>query len=231
MHMRPRATATAVFLASTIVISTGCKQSALPGPKLEVQKAAVKVDLPAVPSFDLPPTNPDGSHSVKEMRVKGRKMFETEVSIKGIVTWVYDCPTAIRKPGWTDADTMKAIEEDPTKCELPKFYLGDTADAPVEKSIWVVDVPRPPYKLEKDRLPKEDIKNWPAVPPYKVGDEMIVTGKWTQSSPHSERNVEGLLVHVKLNNVTQGWETPPPNPAATVPGALPPATKAPPKVR
>jgi hypothetical protein len=201
----------------------------MPAPKPEVQKAAVKVDLPAVPSFELPAANPDGSHSIKEMRVKSRKMLDTDVTVKGFVTWVYDCPTAVRKPGWSDADVMKWIEEDMSRCELPKFYLGDTADSPTEKSIWVVDVPRPPSKLEIERLPKEDIKNWPAVPPYKVGDEIAVTGKWTQSSPHSERNVEGLLVYTKLKNITQNWETPPPVPVA--PDGLPPATKAPPRVR
>lgn len=64
---------------------------------------------------------------------------------------------------------------------------------------------------------------WPAVPPYKVGDEVIVTGTWLTSSPHGENNTEGLLVYSTLKNITQGWEAPPPDP-----NALPPATIAPP---
>ena len=31
---------------------------------------------------------------------------------------------------------------------------------------------------------------------------------WKLSSPHSERNSDGLLVYKKLKNVTQGWESP-----------------------
>jgi hypothetical protein len=230
MSNRPFATVGAVLCATLVVVPlTSCKETKMPGPKSDVVKADVKVDMPGVPSFELPPVGPDGSHAVKEMRVRGRKLLDTDVSIHGYVTWAYDCGTAIRQPGWTDLDLEKAINDDPTRCQRPKFYLGDSVDTPAEKSIWVVDVPRAPLKVEIERLPKEDIKNWPAVPPYKVGDEIIVTGKWTQSSPHSERNVEGLIVYNKIKNVTQNWETPPPLPVD--PAALPPGTKAPPGVR
>lgn len=170
--------------------------------------AESKVDLPAVPAFDLPPAGADGSHSVKEMRVKGRRMFDTEIAIRGYVTWAYDCAVAIRQPGWTDQDVAKAIEEDQTRCSRPKFFLGDTAQTPPEKSIWVVDVPRPPSKKEQANSPRDVIKNWPAVPPYNVGDEIIVRGRWSQTSDHSERNSDGLLVYKSLKNVTQNWETP-----------------------
>lgn len=215
------------FLGLLAVNAAACKQSKLPAPPAEAQKADVKVDLPAVPAFDLPSVNADGSHSVKEMRVRGRKMLGKETMIKGYVTWAYDCATAIRQPGWTDEDVAKAIAEDQSKCERPKFYLGDSADTPAEKSIWVVDVPRAPTETEVKNLPKEEIKNWPAVPPYKVGDEIVVRGQWVQSSPHSEKNNEGLLVYTWLRNNTQNWETPPPG--APVEGAAPAATKAAPK--
>ena len=45
---------------------------------------------------------------------------------------------------------------------------------------------------------------------------------WKMSSPHSERNSDGLLVYKKMKNVTQGWESPPPNPEAATPGGAPP---------
>ncbi|MBP6629169.1 MAG: hypothetical protein KBG28_09940 [Kofleriaceae bacterium] len=211
------------------VAAPGCEKDQLKGPAAEVKAHNIKLDLPAVPSFDLPKPNADGSHAVKEMRVRGKKYLNTEVTIKGYVTWAYDCMTAIRKEAMTDAEVAKLIEDDPTLCERPKFYIGDSPDTPIEKSVWVVDVPRAPNKQEIKNLPKEEIKAWPVPPPYKVGDEMIITGQWMQSSPHSERNSDGLLVYKSLTNVTQGnWVTPPPaaDPAA---GGLPPATKQAPK--
>src|SRR5205823_13195326 len=123
-----------------------CDKGGLTVPEPEVGKPGVKVDLPAVPGFDLPPSSPD-FHSVKELRVKGRKLLDSEVTVKGVITWAYDCPTAVRKEGESDKDLQKRLDEDPTLCERPKFYVGDTADTPPEKSLWVVDIPRPYNKL------------------------------------------------------------------------------------
>ena len=222
-------TSLTLFLGATTLLS-GCDKDQLTGPKAEVKAHDIKVDLPAVPSFELPKPNADGSHAVKEMRVKGKKYLDSEVSVHGFVTWAYDCAAAIRQPNMTDADVAKAIEDDPTKCDRPKFYLGDTASTPPEKSLWVVDVPRDINKQEKANLPKEEVKAWPATPPYKVGDEITVTGKWSTASQHSERNSEGLLSYKSLHNITQDWTTPPPAPVdPKAPAAPPPATKAAPK--
>jgi hypothetical protein len=229
----------AAGFASSVVASmlaSGCKGDQLKGPEAEVKKVDVKLQMPAVPAFDLPASTGDGSHSVKELRVKGKKLMDTEITVNGYITWVYDCGTAIRQPGWTDKDVEKAIADDPTKCERPKFYIGDSADTPVEKSVWIVDVPRPYNKLEKERLPKEELKNPPpdkcdeakkTCPPYKVGDQVVITGDWKMSSPHSERNSDGLVVYKKFKNITQTWETPPPDPAAPGPGGAAPTGPAP----
>ncbi len=210
-----------------VLFAAACEKDKLKGPEAEVRKSDVKLNLPAVPGFELPPSNADGSHSVKEMRVKGRKLLETEITVKGIVTWAYDCPTALREPGMDDKTVLKMIEEDPAKCERAKFYIGDAADTPAEKSMWVVDVPRPFNKLEIERLPKEELKYPPPgkcdrkkeghCPVYKVGDQVEITGTWRTSSPHSERNSDGLLVYKKMKNVTQNWVSPEPDPNA--PGA------------
>jgi hypothetical protein len=162
--------------------------------------------------------------------------------VHGFITWAYDCPTAVRKPDESDKDVQKRIDEDPTLCERPKFYIGDSKDTPPEKSLWIVDVPRPYNKLEMERMKKPE-RNLPdrcepnekdpkknICPPYAVGDEVELTGTFNTSSPHSERNSDGLVVYKKMKNITQNWETPdvelPPGAgSAASPTALPPGAK------
>jgi hypothetical protein len=243
-HHGPRTAVTSILalLGGGTVLLGGCEKDKLKGPEAEVRKVDVKLNLPAVPGFDLPPQPADGSHTVKELRVKGKKLLESEITVKGVVTWAYDCPTAVRQPGMSDKDLQKMIEDDPTKCERPKFYIGDAADTPAQKSLWVVDVPRPYNKLELKRLPKEELRNPPpdkcdpkadpkksACPPYKVGDQVEVTGMFKLSSPHSERNSDGLLVYKRMKNVTETWESPAiePRPGAPAAPAAPAAPSKP----
>ena len=193
------------WLSVVLLAAQRCDKDKLKGPEAEVKKTDVKLDLPAVPAFDLPPAPADGSHTVKELRVKGKKLLDTDITVHGFITWAYDCPTAIRKPGRErQGRAERAIDEDPTLCERPKFYIGDTKDTPAEKSLWVVDVPRPYNALEMKRIKKKDRiepdrcepdekdpkKN--ICPPYAVGDEVEITGTFKTSSPHSERNSDGL---------------------------------------
>ena len=206
--------------------ATACESDKLKGPAAEVKKNDAKVNLPAVPGFELPPTNPDGSKSVKEMRVKGKKLLDTDVTVKGVVTWVYDCKTALRQPGMTDKDVEKLMYEDQTKCERAKFFIGDAADTPANKSIWIVEVPRPFTKLEMERMkPKAqedelknpasrrcDLKKKDTCPVYEVGDQVEVTGSWKLASSHGDSNSDGLLVYKKMKNVTKNWDAPEPPP-------------------
>src|SRR5262249_29666097 len=140
-----------LFLAGSIACAPACKKDKIEGPAAEVKKADVKVDLPAVPPFDLPPASADGGHSIKELRVKGRKLFDTDITVHGYITWAYDCATAIRQPNESDKDVQDRIDSpeiidkklgkmkgDPTLCERPKFYVGDAKDTPPERSLWVV---------------------------------------------------------------------------------------------
>ena len=230
-----------------------CGKDKLSGPPAgseAVTKSDVKVDLPAVPAFDLPPAPGDGSHTVKELRVKGKRLLTpdgTEITVHGFVTFAYDCATAIRKPGESDKDVQDRIDSpeiidraagkmkgDPTLCERAKFYIGDSKDTPAEKSLWVVDVPRPYNRQELKNVEKKDRNIWvdnkcepnekdpkrQICPPYQVGDEVTVTGLFKTSSPHSERNSDGLLVYKKMKNITQNnWESPEPPPNAMGSGA------------
>src|ERR1051325_6181866 len=98
----------------------------LPGPQPEVAKNPAKVDLPPVPAFDLPATEP-GFHTPRELRVHGKPMLGTEIRVKGYVTWIYDCVAAVAaaNPRATRAQVQAAIASDGGLCERPKFYLGD----------------------------------------------------------------------------------------------------------
>jgi tetratricopeptide (TPR) repeat protein len=200
----------------------------LQGPATEVAYSTTKPVLPAVPSFDVPPGEP-GFHHPRELRVGGRKLLGTEIQVKGYILWIYSCAKAVGKPKETPAQTQKRIDEDPTLCERPKFYLGSTKDTALEAGLWVVDVPRPPNKLEKERLPKAELAARPAVPRLAVGDYVIVTGKYDVSSPHAERNSDGLLVYGSLAHATPSPAlppsppSPPPRPRPVVPApAIPP---------
>ncbi len=226
-----------VLVTSLTLLTAACGEDKLKGPEAEVQKQTTKLNIPPVPAFDL------ANKPIKELRVKGKKKLKTEITVKGFVTWVYDCATSVRQPGEEEKAVQERIDADPTLCERAKFYVGDDKDTPAEKSLWVVDVPRPYTKLDVKRIkkkertdplkcePDEKDKSKSVCPPYAVGDEVEVTGTFDLASPHSERNSDGLLVYKKMKNTTQPYESPPPPvelPAA--PGAAaggPPARPSP----
>jgi tetratricopeptide (TPR) repeat protein len=182
---------------SSMALADGAKAQPddLPGPPPEVVKNPAKVDPPAIPAFELPAVEP-GFHTPRELRVRGKRLLGMEIKVKGYITWIYDCATEIASanPKATRAQVKAAIDKDPTLCERPKFYLGDARDTPREATIWVVDVPRPPNKVERARLPKAQLKAWPAVPRLAVGDHVAVTGAWALESAHDEQHSDGLLV-------------------------------------
>ena len=192
-----------------------------------------------MPAFDLPPAPADGGHTVKELRVKGTKLVDTDLTVHGFITWAYDCPTTVRKPEESDKDVQKRIDEDPTLCERAKFYIGDDKTTPAEKSLWIVDVPRPYNKLEMERMKKPE-RNLPDRCEPNEKDRRRASARRTRwatrsrsparsrySSPHSERNSDGLIVYKKMKNITQNWETPDiaPPPGAEGTPTTPPATR------
>ena len=201
----------------------------LPGPQPEVAPHG-KLDLPAVPGFELAPAEP-GFHAPRELRVRGKRLLGTELKVKGYVTWIYDCPAALAagNPKATRAQILVAIDKDPTLCERPKLYLGDSKTTPRDVALWVVDVPRPPNKLERVHLPKAELAAWPAVPRVAVGDYVVVTGTWEIRSPHGEHNTDGLIVYKAVERATPSTTPAPasaPAEAASEP-AIAVVTKAP----
>lgn len=191
-----------------------CKRDAVyAGPQAEIAGDKVRPDLPAIPSFDLPEPYPDGSRSVKELRVDGRRLLGQQLAVRGRVAWIYDCFAATRARedhrDRTDAQIRKAIEEEPDRyCHKPEIRIGDADGVALERTLRVVMVPRHPTKVEKKLLPDEELSNpdiWRPVPPLAIGDEVIVTGTFEQRAPSRESDAAGLLVYGGLTNLTQGW--------------------------
>jgi hypothetical protein len=218
--------------------AVGCDSHKLSGEEAEIKPHNTKLNLPEVPPFELKPYDAE-THSVKEMRVAGKQYFgKDDVKIHGFITYVYDCATEIRAPGQSDADVKKQIETDPMKCRRPAFYIGDEQTTTPDHSVRIVEIPRAMRDYEKKNISK-DQKAWQdrydkgvtvslegyVVPPYKVGDEVIVTGSWKQTSPHGEADSGGLLVYKTLTNKNQNWTEPSPKPnAAPGPGESPEGT-------
>ena len=166
-----------------------------PGPKPEVLAKTTKVELPAVPTLDIP--EPDGDiHSVRELQLVGAKYFTPpqEISLRGYVTWDYDCIRDGGKSGpwdeeWSDSKIKAEIAKDNTLCRKPHFYVGDTPDATDDAVVWVADLP------EKDQPPAEGM---PTLTKYAVGDKVLVKGVFDRSSITGFRHAKGLLQYKSL---------------------------------
>jgi hypothetical protein len=145
-------------------------------------------------------------HDVAAVRAGGAALLDKQIQVTGVVTWVYDCVTEVHKAEVKKDKTVtlavieKRIEADGTLCERKKLRIGTTAKDADDKTILVVDVPRPPNKLEKRHLPKDELAKWPKVPSVAVGNRVAITGTWRKASPHSETDAfgSGVLVYGSL---------------------------------
>ena len=183
-----------------------CSSEELEGAKAEVMETNIKLDLPAVPEFVIPQANGDGSHPVAEMRLNGKSFLDQEVRIKGTVLWIYDCGTVIRTPEMSDKDLKEVLANHPERCLRPHFILGDDASAKTERGIQVVEYPRPIRKDEKSTLGDELVAEMEAalaaLPAFAVGDEVLVTGKWSLKSDKGFHNSDGLLTYGSMENLS-----------------------------
>ena len=208
----------AFALASTgLLLLSGviaCEDAELQGAQAEVKETSVKLDLPAVPDFQIPQPNSDGTHSIAEMRLRGNRYLGTEVKVKGYVIWVYDCATAIRTAEMTEEEVKTILTESPERCYRPNVYLGDEATTPADRGIWLVEVPRAPREDEVKTLDDETLQvmqtQWDALPAFGEKDQIVAAGMWEISSPRGFKNSDGLLVYSSLENLS--------NPDAPKPG-------------
>ncbi len=191
-----------VTFASLVIATTiGCGQKADTGPAPEVGTTSAKVSMPSPPSFSIPDLGGD-VRSVKEMRVRGKKLIDTQVTVQGYVTWIYDCVDHRKKPGENRLLAKKRLAETPELCEKPHFYIGDSTQTSPTLSLWVVDVPRPLRKDEKRSMEKSAIAQHNArITPLKIGDKISVKGTW-QNSAGGFSNSVGLLKYDSAENMT-----------------------------
>ena len=185
-----------------------------PGPALEISGSRARVAVPVVPGFAVPSW--DGVHSPRELRIAGERLRGRRVTVGGYITWIYDCAAALAGRGDTPAQIQRQIDADPSQCERAKFYLGDTPTTPPDASLWVVDVPRPPYKLERQRLSADELARWPAVPRLAVGAYVEITGTLDLESAHHERSVDGLVIFDAIDTA----KTAPPRATLASPAAV-----------
>ena len=206
---------TVLFVASAMASACQSSGSGGPAPRPEVAETQIKLDLPAPPEFVEPKPYPDGSHSVTEMRLRSPKFLDQQVKVTGFVVFKYDLETCARDVGeklvrenpklcegkkdvieCTQKVGQKAVADSPDRCDRPYFYLADAPNASFEKSIWIVEVPRPLRDDEKrDPALVEAFKKAPPPPQLTVGQKVTVTGGWAIKSPQGFGNSDGLLVY------------------------------------
>ncbi len=167
--------------------------------KLEIADASEYIDLPEPPAFDPPPEG--DVLAPRTLRVLSNKYADSKVAVRGTVVWIYDCGSSIRTPDMSEKELRRLLSDEPERCSRPHLYLGDSSGASVDRSIWVVEVPRPIRRDERRALPKNIVDSWPAVPKVKLGDEVIVRGTWATVSPRGFRNSDGLLIYESLEHV------------------------------
>jgi|GEM_PF-5653130 len=204
MRVSARASGWSALIAASALISSATFLVACDKKKgKEVTKKKTILPIGKVPDFKKPKM--DGENPTpRRLRLMGGKYLGEEVSVKGYITWIYDCVTTPRNPadkrGMTDKEWKKKIEDHPSLCWKPHFRMGDDKDTPKEKSITIADVPRKLRKDEKKRMSSKDLAAYPTVPNIAVGDLVTVTGLWKRRSAKGFTNSRGLLEYKEIKH-------------------------------
>jgi hypothetical protein len=211
-----------IVVVAGVLGVAGCGGESSNAPKAEISETPVKLDLPAVPDFNMPQPLGDGSHTAQEMRLRSSKYVDQNVAVTGYIVSVYDmnkCAHELGAKMVKEKDSLcagreelsvcmfkvgkKAVDEKPDLCQRPHFYLADSPGASIDKAIEVVDVPRGLREDEK-KFPEivEEFKKRPPPPdldtPLQQQQKIRVAGKWSTKSPLGFTNSDGLLVFESL---------------------------------
>ncbi len=174
-------------------------------------EAAIRPNLPAVPSIPAPPhpiTYDDGVYTIYGVRKRMRHTMDTEVRIKGYVAEVY----------------IPAHCEEGRTCPPPRmphcFLADDRGESDRRKRLTVVG-----YAVNMDdiweaqddvshgrevELPPEG-EGLPPIPTdLNVGNQVIVTGRFTRISGAAFLDSEGLVDYTSHEISGTPVEMPPP---------------------
>lgn len=174
----------------------------------------IKVNLPSSPNFDVataPAQYPTGELSIYGLRKAMSKYLDKDVRVKAYLLQVYECPAEQRKcnddaaakakkdakkkakgaPPTPPAAAAAAAGEKPCRpCDQPHFFLADTPQAKIERSLLVADYP---------------VKDWETGKPKpltaKPGEQFVVTGTFAINSITGFAASNGLIIHKKLEDL------------------------------
>ena len=169
-----------------------CDEPAEQEPKVNVP--AANVDLPEVPAdlgeSAIPVRHPDGSLSVDGLKRNRHAYLEKEVSVKGQIVWIYECPYE-RPKKKKRGRKPKADAPVTPRCQRAHLYIADTAG---EGQVRLLVVGLPNYLQE--HFDNGEIK---------VGGTYTMTGTYADIGAGFANPEEGLLHLGKI----AGFEPPP----------------------
>jgi hypothetical protein len=205
---------TGLGILAMLFAVVGCDKADFKGAEAEVKKIEANLDLPPVPAFDVPA--PQGTtHSPRELRLVGQKLLGTDLEVKGFVTYKYNCLTdgGMKGPvGGLEADQKtreNLIATVPNEwCYKPHMILNDTADGNPKVGLLVTfDEFDHIFKKLRDKpvkkLTKEEEAAKAQVDAYAVGQELTLSGKFTQQSPLGFGESRGLFILKAPENLEQ----------------------------
>lgn len=158
-----------------------------PGPPLEVASATGQVQLPPLPSFELAAPGP-GLRSPRELRLRGKRLLGAEVRVVGYVTYLRDCAAQLmeRDRKLTRARALRKARGAAASCRPTAFALGDTAQTPLERSIYAVGPASDALVPTADRERPGGPARRGGIPALELGARVELLGQWTPSAPGDE---------------------------------------------
>lgn len=151
------------------------RTSTYPRPRPETGFTGRSVELPEVPVF--PPTSSNGVLDVAALRRLHTSLVGRDIALRGTIMWRRDCLDQHARPSVPPAELKRYLRANPDKCSPSELFLGQNRDTAFEDAVWIVGAP--------------------AFLDLKVGDQVIVHGRWGVMSPDGKLHRSGLLTFAR----------------------------------
>jgi len=184
-----------------VLLSAGCEQitSASEGEAEAEQLPAIVPNLPEVPTLPPPPfptTYEDESYSVYGLRLRPAKVLDTDLSVTGYITEIYEPPPC-----------KQGKNEECPKVAQPHLFLADTADqADRAEQLMIVGYADNQDQLERARRGRKTttISGAVVVPrDLAVGNRIRATGHFTLISSGGFNTSNGLLEYASHETLSK----------------------------